>query len=265
MCLWKLLLFPSWRNQQFLVCWSLEVGAHKDSGWDPRPQELTKRRGVLEESGGRPRRPEESGGRPRSPLESGGHLEESGGREQRPSSESVCGVRVEEWGGRPRSPSAESVWRSAEAVRGVRRSAWASQLWGGQGCYHQHLMGRGQGCGPMSCDAEGEKPWTRGEPRGPGGRWDPEVVVSLTAVAATPVCCWLCPYPLPQILQSWEGCVLPLSLDSIVTAICVWAIKMNILIFSRIKCDSWQSPLIIFHLYIYLNGTVLTSWKKKSQ
>ena len=120
MCLWKLLLFPSWRNQQFLVCWSLEVGAHKDSGWDPRPQELTKRRGVLEESGGRPRRPEESGGRPRSPLESGGHLEESGGREQRPSSESVCGVRVEEWGGRPRSPSAESVWRSEEAVRGVR-------------------------------------------------------------------------------------------------------------------------------------------------
>ena len=116
------------------MCWSLEVGAHKDSGWDPRPQELTKRRGVLE-----------SRGRPRSP---------SGG-ERRPSAESVRRRAEAIRGGRPRSPSAgerrpsaESVRRRAEAVRGVRRSAWASQLWGGQGCYHQRLMGRGQGCGP---------------------------------------------------------------------------------------------------------------------
>lgn len=48
------------------------MGAHKDSGWDPRPQELTKRRGVLEESRDRPRSP--SGGERRPSAESAGAL-----------------------------------------------------------------------------------------------------------------------------------------------------------------------------------------------
>ena len=84
------------------------MGAHKDSGWDPRPQELTKRRGVLEESRDRPRSP--SGGERRPSAEA-----------VRRSAEAVRGVRPQESGGRPRRPSGGERRPSAESAGALGR------------------------------------------------------------------------------------------------------------------------------------------------